>query len=29
VRDWLNPLLDGLSLEEPTDWSDWDEQYRR
>jgi 1,2-phenylacetyl-CoA epoxidase catalytic subunit len=29
VRDWLNPLLDGLSLDEPTDWSDWDEQYRR
>lgn len=29
VRDWLNPLLSGLSLGEPTDWSDWDEQYRR
>ncbi len=29
VRDWLGPQLDGLSLDEPTDWSDWDEQTRR
>jgi 1,2-phenylacetyl-CoA epoxidase catalytic subunit len=29
VRDWLATLLDGLSLEEPTDWSDWDERHRR
>jgi 1,2-phenylacetyl-CoA epoxidase catalytic subunit len=29
VRDWLSGLLDGVSLYEPTDWSEWDEQYRR
>lgn len=29
VRDWLSPLVDGLTLDEPTDWSDWDERYRR
>jgi phenylacetate-CoA oxygenase PaaI subunit len=29
VRDWLEPLVDGLTLDEPADWSDWDEQYRR
>ena len=29
VRDWLKPLVSGVSLEEPTDWSDWDEELRR
>jgi 1,2-phenylacetyl-CoA epoxidase catalytic subunit len=29
VRDWLGPQLDGLSLDEPTDWSDWDERSRQ
>ena len=29
VRDWLLPLVDGVSLDEPTDWSDWDERLRR
>ncbi len=29
VRDWLSPLVAGVSLDEPTDWSDWDEQHRR
>jgi ring-1,2-phenylacetyl-CoA epoxidase subunit PaaC len=29
VRDWLGPQLDGLSLDEPSDWSDWDEAARR
>ena len=29
VRDWLAPRVAGVSLDEPTDWSDWDEQYRR
>jgi len=29
VRDWLMPLLPGVTLAEPTEWSDWDEQYRR
>jgi ring-1,2-phenylacetyl-CoA epoxidase subunit PaaC len=29
VRDWLGPQLDGLSLDEPSDWSDWNEQLRR
>ena len=29
VCDWLHPLVDGVSLDEPTDWSDWDEQLRR
>jgi 1,2-phenylacetyl-CoA epoxidase catalytic subunit len=29
VRDWLAPLVSDVSLDEPTDWSDWDEQLRR
>jgi ring-1,2-phenylacetyl-CoA epoxidase subunit PaaC len=29
VRDWLEPLVPGVSLDEPSDYSDWDEQYRR
>ena len=29
VRDWLTPLVSGVSLDEPADWSDWDEQLRR
>jgi 1,2-phenylacetyl-CoA epoxidase catalytic subunit len=29
VRDWLTPLVSGVSLDEPTDWSDWDESVRR
>jgi hypothetical protein len=29
VRDWLTPLVAGVALEEPADWSDWDEQLRR
>jgi 1,2-phenylacetyl-CoA epoxidase catalytic subunit len=29
VRDWLTPLVPGVSLDEPTDWSDWDEAARR
>ena len=29
VRDWLGPRVAGVSLDEPTDWSDWDAQYRR
>jgi 1,2-phenylacetyl-CoA epoxidase catalytic subunit len=29
VRDWLSPLVGGVSLDEPADWSDWDEQLRR
>ncbi|HSC02652.1 MAG TPA: Phenylacetic acid catabolic protein [Solirubrobacteraceae bacterium] len=29
VRDWLAPLVSGVSLDEPTDWSDWDETARR
>jgi ring-1,2-phenylacetyl-CoA epoxidase subunit PaaC len=29
VRDWLSPLVPGLSLDEPTDWSDWNDQLRR
>jgi hypothetical protein len=29
VREWLGPQLDGLSLDEPTDWSGWDEQTRQ
>jgi ring-1,2-phenylacetyl-CoA epoxidase subunit PaaC len=29
VRDWLSPLVAGVALDEPTDWSDWDEQFRR
>jgi ring-1,2-phenylacetyl-CoA epoxidase subunit PaaC len=28
VRDWLGPLVTGVSLDEPTNWSDWDEQRR-
>jgi 1,2-phenylacetyl-CoA epoxidase catalytic subunit len=28
VRDWLTPLVSGVSLDEPTDWSDWDEVVR-
>ena len=33
VRDWLGQLLDGhgvgMALEEPSDWSSWDEERRR
>jgi ring-1,2-phenylacetyl-CoA epoxidase subunit PaaC len=29
MRDWLGPQLDGLSLDEPADWSGWDEQTRQ
>jgi 1,2-phenylacetyl-CoA epoxidase catalytic subunit len=29
VRDWLRPLVSGVSLDEPADWSDWDDQQRR
>ncbi len=29
VRDWLTPLVPGVSLDEPTDWSDWNDQRRR
>jgi ring-1,2-phenylacetyl-CoA epoxidase subunit PaaC len=29
VRDWLSPLVAGVSLDEPADWSDWDEQRRQ
>lgn len=29
VRDWLSPLIDGVCLDEPTEWSDWDEELRR
>ena len=29
VRDWLDGLVDGVSLDEPTDWSEWDEQHRQ
>jgi 1,2-phenylacetyl-CoA epoxidase catalytic subunit len=29
VRDWLSGLVDGVSLDEPTEWSDWDSAYRR
>jgi hypothetical protein len=29
VRDWLSTQVEGVSLDEPTDWSDWDEQLRR
>jgi 1,2-phenylacetyl-CoA epoxidase catalytic subunit len=29
VRDWLGPLVAGVSLDEPSDWSGWDEQTRR
>jgi ring-1,2-phenylacetyl-CoA epoxidase subunit PaaC len=29
VRDWLLPLVDGISLDEPANWSDWDERLRQ
>jgi 1,2-phenylacetyl-CoA epoxidase catalytic subunit len=29
VRDWLAGVLEDLKLDEPMDWSDWDEQRRR
>ena len=29
VRVWLSAQVDGVTLDEPTDWSDWDEQLRR
>jgi 1,2-phenylacetyl-CoA epoxidase catalytic subunit len=29
VRDWLGALVDGVALDEPIDFSEWDEQYRR
>ena len=29
VRDWLVPMLPGVSLDEPSDWSEWDEQRRQ
>jgi 1,2-phenylacetyl-CoA epoxidase catalytic subunit len=29
VREWLSPLVGGISLDEPTDWSSWDEQRRQ
>jgi 1,2-phenylacetyl-CoA epoxidase catalytic subunit len=29
VREWLLPLVDGVCLEEPTEWSEWDAQLRR
>jgi ring-1,2-phenylacetyl-CoA epoxidase subunit PaaC len=29
VRDWLSGLVRGVALDEPEDWSDWDEQLRR
>ncbi|MBV9804047.1 MAG: phenylacetate-CoA oxygenase subunit PaaI [Solirubrobacterales bacterium] len=29
VRGWLTQLVPGISLDEPTDWSDWDDQLRR
>jgi 1,2-phenylacetyl-CoA epoxidase catalytic subunit len=29
VRDWLSGLVRGVALDEPGDWSDWDEQLRR
>jgi 1,2-phenylacetyl-CoA epoxidase catalytic subunit len=29
VRDWLGALVDGVSLDEPTEWSDWDAQLRQ
>ena len=28
VRDWLTPLVSGVSLDEPADWSDWDAVLR-
>ena len=29
VRDWLAPQVAGVSLDEPTDWSEWDPQRRQ
>jgi 1,2-phenylacetyl-CoA epoxidase catalytic subunit len=29
VRDWLDPLVHGISLDDPVDWSEWDERYRQ
>jgi 1,2-phenylacetyl-CoA epoxidase catalytic subunit len=29
VRDWLSPRVAGISLDEPTDWSDWDPHRRQ
>jgi 1,2-phenylacetyl-CoA epoxidase catalytic subunit len=29
VRDWLDPQVAGLSLEDPGDWSDWDPERRQ
>ena len=29
VRNWLSPLIDGVCLDEPTEWSDWDSEWRR
>jgi phenylacetate-CoA oxygenase PaaI subunit len=29
VRDWLSPRVAGISLDEPTDWSNWDSQRRQ
>jgi ring-1,2-phenylacetyl-CoA epoxidase subunit PaaC len=29
VRDWLLELVDGITLDEPSEWSDWDDQHRR
>jgi 1,2-phenylacetyl-CoA epoxidase catalytic subunit len=29
VRDWLTPLIDDVCLDEPTEWSDWDSEWRR
>jgi hypothetical protein len=29
VRDWLGRLVDGVSLDEPAEWLDWDEQRRQ
>jgi 1,2-phenylacetyl-CoA epoxidase catalytic subunit len=29
VRDWLGPLVNGVCLDEPTEWSNWDAQLRR
>ena len=29
VRAWLTPLVDGVSLDEPADWSGWDETRRQ
>jgi hypothetical protein len=29
VRDWLTPLVSGVTLDEPQDWSEWDEHLRR